>query len=331
MNVVMEKPKVSVKVENRVVEKEVIKEVEKTKFGVTIDNILGDVDENGTYVESTSDISLDLTGIKSVEALGFSYQFYNTAKSISVYAPDIVNVGNSAFSYAFAGAKKITARFDSIEQITSSSAFDQAFYGGTYTNPEEDICFPKLKVINSSYCFRGITENDKENMDYIFPVLEEISGSGVFQLIPVRANFTYSKVKKIVGSSSKTSATFYVVGSGTRHIYLPSATDVTRYVEGSSSSYIRYLHFAVANKAAIEACSGYEYLFGATEIYFDLMLTIVVSGVTYSRHQTIDGYTSWVDESGNIVYTDATAEPAVGTVVYSDQGTTQVGTVEGVA
>jgi hypothetical protein len=59
--------------------------------------------------------------------------------------------------------------------------------------------------------------------------------------------------------------------------------------------------------------------------------TLVVNGVTYSRHQTIDGYTSWVDESGNTVYTytgtDAPVEPTVDTPVYSDQGTTQVGTV----
>jgi hypothetical protein len=43
--------------------------------------------------------------------------------------------------------------------------------------------------------------------------------------------------------------------------------------------------------------------------------------------RTIDGYTSWKDTDGNIVYTDATSEPATGTVVYSDQGATQVGTV----
>ena len=86
--------------------------------------------------------------------------------------------------------------------------------------------------------------------------------------------------------------------------------------------------------------SQYSNKWGAynATIYFDLMGTITVNGVAYSRNEPnsirVGGtktYVAWADESGNIVYTDAASEPAVDTPVYSDAGTTQIGTVSAAA
>ena len=38
-----------------------------TKFGVSIDNILGDVDADGSYKSPAGDFVLDLTGVKSIK------------------------------------------------------------------------------------------------------------------------------------------------------------------------------------------------------------------------------------------------------------------------
>lgn len=108
----------------------------------------------------------------------------------------------------------------------------------------------------------------------------------------------------------------------------------------TSCNALTEIHFRADMQATIEAMSQYGSKWGATNatIYFDLIGTITVNGVAYSRSEPnsiyvdrVKTYVAWKDASDNIVYTDATAEPAVGTVVYSDQGTTQVGTVEGVA
>ena len=133
--------------------------------------------------------------------------------------------------------------------------------------------------------------------------------------------------------------------------YFPMLTDVYKgsFKGISSSSYAFYgckniteLHFRADMQATIESCTGYSSKFGATNatIYFDLIGTITVNGVAYARDEKqsirVDGvktFVGWKDENENVIYTsyENNAEPAVGTTVYSDAGTTQVGTVEGVA
>ena len=241
-----------------------------TKLGVSIDNMIGDVDADGVYSKPTGVITLDLTGVKTVNYGGFLYRFYRSSSEISIIAPDLTSVLSEGFQQAFMGATKITARFDSLEEITSEAAFDGAFYGSSYTKPDRDIVFPRLKKINSNHCFRDCFDGVYVDLDKVFPVLEEIQGNVCFRGLQTGNTYTFSKVNKIVGGSSKYNGTFYMNYSGTVSINLPSATDVSGYLCYTSSSYKCNLHFAVANQAAIEACDGYSYKFGATEIYFDL-------------------------------------------------------------
>ena len=312
------------------------KYIDKTKFGVSIEDIMGFVDENGAYQKPNSQhVVLDLTGVKTVYDYQFAYLFRsasstNCIKEIVINAPDLTSVGTGSFletALAY-GLEKATLKCDSLESITSQKAFDNVFNSTTTgAGPELDVSFAKLKTIDSpGRAFYGALAQSPTIlcMDKSFPVLEVIDGLALFASFS-SGTYTFSKVTTVVGQSSRASATFYSCPG----IYcFPRATSFSKYV-----FYNNYpvLHFAAANQAAIEACTGYDYKFGASEIYFDLMLTIVVNSVTYSRHQTIDGYTSWVDESGNTVYTytgtDAPIEPTVDTPVYSDQGTTQVGTV----
>ncbi len=246
------------------------KEVAKTKFGVSIDNMIGNVDADGGYSRPTGVITLDLTGVKTVNYGGFLYRFYRSSSEITIIAPDLTSVLSEGFLQAFMGATKITGRFDSLEEITSEAAFDGAFYGGVYTSPDIDIVFPRLKKINAKNCFRDCFDKKYVDLDKVFPVLEEIQGDVCFRALQTGNTYTFSKVNKIVGGSSKYYGTFYMNYSGTVSINLPSATEVSGYLCYTSSSYKCNLHFAVANQAAIEACDGYSYKFGATEIYFDL-------------------------------------------------------------
>ena len=311
-----------------------------TKYGVSIDNLLGNVDANGVYVPPTEQPHYVFTGVKRANEHAFNAVFALKTNFIAEF-PDLTYVGSNAFEDAFVGVENATVIFNALEEIAEGSAFQASCTASNNFNSQDmfNLVFPVLKrifiapgVSDLTNTFASFTSNRRSfSIDSIFPVLEEVSVAGAFSnvLSGRLPDATFSKLKKIVGvTSSSGTLPFKPNGSGKRNLRLPSAIDVTGYITkpyNTSSTFT--LHFALANQAAIEACSGYEYKFGASEIYFDLMLNITVNGTVYAREHTIDGYTSWKDGNGNLVYTNATAEPAVDTPVYSDQGTTQVGTV----
>lgn len=332
--------------------KVVEKKVPKVKFGVSIDNLLGDVDENGTLTRPEEPFVLDLTGVKHVGSLALAD--FCTAQSsagrdkglVGVIANDVKSVDWGAFMYFGDGNTALEyVQFDGIEELNAENSSRPNDYGimnaFAYGFPfVKQASFKSLKRIdvghsNTSAVFRGSFKSTFFDFDSAFPSLEYVRGmqelaifkSSSSARIKVYASKIHTCIQTYTGYNPQNYGAFDSIYGD---IYLPSCT----YVEGylcRSATYKTVLHFAAAHQAAIETCSGYEYKFGAAEIYFDLMLNITVNGTVYSREYTIGGYTSWKDTDGNIVYTAATAEPAVGTVVYSDQGTTQVGTVSEVA
>lgn len=305
-----------------------------TKFGVSIDNLLGDVDKNGKYVRPSNEFVLDLTGIRTVGSYGFyhKFEYVGAGKITKIIANDLEIAGAYSFHSAFIGQSGIKEASFGITEISENYAFYSAFDAAKKT-----AVFSNLKKVSGQSAFQNVFANTTDNVDVdtIFPALEEISGTQSFStFVAYRyiSTYRFSSVKKITGATSAYTSTFGSVYSNTRWDF-PNATEFTDYIWNVSSSYAGEIHFAAANQAAIEACAGYDkkWGFSAATIYFDLMLSITVNGVVYSRKHTIGGYTSWEDTDGNIVYTDATSEPAADTPVYSDQGTTQVGTVSAVA
>lgn len=318
------------------VTKIVKKEIPESRFGVKISDLLGTVDADGNYIPPTEDYVLDLTGVKSIPSYAFLAFGAADTNSLSpsgrtrrfrgIIANDVVSIGSFAFyGVAFYDESFEFASFDSVEELSSTGVFTSAF---SYA---KNASFASLKRITGSGAFVSAFDavTDLE-YDKIFPVLTYVIGSSSLKMGETTSSnygvVRLSKIQTLVGSSSQYSSIF---GSTYVTIFVPRCTQIQQYV--CRPSHKNILHFAAANQAAIEACDGYSSMFGATAIYFDLMLTITVNGVVYDREYTIGGYTSWKDTNGNLVYTDATTEPAVGTVVYSDNGTTQVGTVEGVA
>ena len=304
-----------------------------TKFGVSIDNMLGSVDENGTLTRPEKPFVLDLTGVKSIGPNAFVFAFYGRTCT-GVVAKDVVNIGTRGFQNAFntgglaSTVDTFVANFDGIEEITNEGVFSNMFA----SQRKVSASFKKLKKVNAANVFDSTFSGARICPDETFPVLEEVGGKTCFSsfMVVQKSNeVVFSKAKRIVGSASAYDATFRVYSGAIWKF--PSATELSGYVFYSSGA--DEIHFATANQAAIEACDGYDNKFGATNatIYFDLMLNITVNGVVYDREHTIGGYTSWKDTNENLVYTDATAEPAVGTVVYSDQGVTELGTVSEVA
>lgn len=314
----------------------VTKEVAKTIAGVGIDVRL-ELD-GATIKPANKGGTVDLSGITTVHDYTFYYFIpprYEEKSIINIIANDVVTVKNHAFSYFIsANARPGMVRFNSLTEITNNNVF---YYAFPFHDAETfDVVFLSLKTVSGKDVFTNLFGSNAApsyiNPDKIFPVLEDISGRLTFNNFCKYLNkdIWFSMVKKITGGTGAYDSIFgsyYSANAG--KWYFPTATEFTGYIWNIASNYSGEIHFAAKNQAAIEACDGYDKKWGfqAATIYFDLMLNITVNGVVYSRKHTIDGYTSWENASGNLVYTDATAEPAVDTVVYSDQGTTQVGTV----
>ena len=207
--------------------------------------------------------------------------------------------------------------------------------------------------------FAGVTEIANDSLKYAFygrlgitsVDLSSLQSVGVYGL---SSAFQDCKGITSIDLSSLQSVETYGLSSafrgctGITSISFPSLTSVYSNSFGNISvtgafrncTALTKIHFRADMQATIEAMSQYADKWGANNatIYFDLIGTITVNSVAYSRNEPnsirVDGtktFVAWKDADGNIVYTDATAEPAVGTPIYSDQGTTQVGTVSEVA
>ena len=267
-----------------------------TKFGVSIDNLLGNVDENGVLQFPTEPFSFVGSGIKDFGYRTMYYKFYYNDSLTSVSFPDLETISqNYTCGHAFEYCTRLTnTGLQNLKTISGSNACTDMY----------------------NYC-SSLTSTELDN-------LESITGTAACQQMfyscagLVRVDFPKLTVVSDTNAMGKNTST----GMFRNCINLAE------------------MHFRVDAQTLIESLAGYATKFGATNctIYFDLIGTITVSGVAYSRDEPnsirVDGnktFVAWKDASNNIVYTNATSEPAVGTPVYSDAGTTQVGTVSEVA
>ena len=334
--------------------------VDRQKFGVSINNLLGEVDENGTYNfgslggASVDKFVFDGSGIKKVGWAAFNYAFTNNAGISEALFPDLEEIDTYGFQHAFeqtaitritfgkvkvinanralyymaatlsnAQTRLLELPIKNVEELSgwsvAESAFKQAFDGkatGLYN----------LRIINGYRACYGMLEYNNFLEDIQLDSLESISGDAACQQMFKDC----MHLKK---------AYFYSLTSVTPTDALGLGTDWESGIF-SWCDELKEIHFRADAKATIEALVGYATKFGAyyATIYFDLIGTITVNGVAYSRNEPnsirVDGnktFVAWKDANNNIVYTNATSEPAVDTPVYSDAGTTQVGTVSEVA
>ena len=267
-----------------------------TKYGVSIDNLLGNVDENGVLQFPTEQFVLDGSGIKDFYYRAMYYKFCYNDALISASFPDLETISqNYTCYYAFSNCSSLTnTGLQNLKTISGD---------GTCMHMYE-------------YCM-SLTSTGLDN-------LESITGKAACQTM------FYSCAGLVRVDFPK-----LTVVSGTDAMGKDTATGMFR-----NCTNLAEMHFRADAQATIEGLSGYASKFGAKNatIYFDLIGTITVNGVTYSRNEPnsirVDGnktFVAWKDAGNNIVYTNATSEPAVDTPVYSDAGTTQVGTVSEVA
>ena len=225
------------------------KEIEKTKFGASVDTWLGDVDENGVLNKTTWKGALNFAGVKTVAISGLNYAFYGCTGITSVDLSSLQTVDGSSMQYAFYNCSGITSVDLSLLQTVGSSGLNRTFYGCT-----------------------GITSVDLSSLQTV----ESNGLNSAFYGCTGITSVDLSSLQSVAASSL--SYTFYKCKLTT--ISFPSLTDVQTNSFGSSTSNgafqsctaLTEIHFRADMQATIEAMSQYANKWGATNatIYFDL-------------------------------------------------------------
>ena len=325
-----------------------------TKFGVSIDNMLGNVDADGVYRLSDAPFTFDATSIKKLPDMSpdlFMCKFFSSnltgTVDLSNYMHGNVNSVNAQYftqAFSYTGVQKL------ITPRERDGWYVMYFYQSfQHCNALKEIVFSNPIIASNKFGFTETFQHcDFSNASINFDIITSIGGNGfysAFKYCKLPTEIRFTNLTEITDTYAFREA--FSQTTGCKRYFFPSLTSVISDAFGNGSRLTWYnatdveeIHFRADMQATIEAVTGYSSKFGATNctIFFDLIGTITVNGVAYSRNEPnsihaggTKTFVAWKDAGGNIVYTNATAEPAVGTVVYSDQGTTQVGTVSEVA
>lgn len=264
-----------------------------SKYGCSINNILGDVDANGVLQDSNISTNLVFSNVVDINNSVLEYRFSSNQNIQSVSFPDLTTLSHSSsLSHAFDGCKSITtASFPSLTTISGHSVLQYAFYNCSSLT---SISFSALVAIENSST--GTNNNACQYM---------ISGSGVTSIsFPslVRMTGASPALSLCRGCSSLVEARFPVLtelsnssnsfGSGFRSctaltdIYFNSLTTTSfgsnnknpfsSMMTSTGNKVTHTIHFPSNLESTISGLTGYP-LFGGTSGYvvcaFDLPAT----------------------------------------------------------
>lgn len=233
-----------------------IEEVPKTKFGVSIDNLLGDVDADGAFMQQQEEFVVDGSGLKSIPVISSFISF-------------------RAFAYKFYYSSANSFLFPDLEEVYAVRAFDSACSGSYVSN----INLTKLRIISGEGAFNNTFQNC--NIPNVFlNSLETINASnacnGMFRFAKVQV----VELNNLTTIKGQNACTYMFNNCKITSIRFPKLTVVDSSVFGSTSvngifsgcTALTEIHFRADMQAMVEAMSGYSAKWGATNatIYFDL-------------------------------------------------------------
>lgn len=278
------------------------KKVPKVKYGISIDNLLGDVDENGVMQKPTVSFVVDGTGVEEIEDYGLDRTFYynsnivgmffKTLKKIGSYGmrnvaigsnltelnlSSLTNVGNYGLYYAIKDCKKLTSVSLGSLKVIGANGMNHAFENCT------SLVYADLSTIET------VEDN---GLTGIFYGCSGLSGVSLTSLKTVGKNGlqeSFRNCKKITGELTFSSLTsisslgFYAIFyscPGITKLFFPVLKDIQNNSFGTSSVSFAFqaciglteIHFRADMQATIEAMAGYANKWGAANvtIYYDL-------------------------------------------------------------
>ncbi len=246
------------------------------KYGITVDNFLGDVDSNGLYKLPISG-TLNATGIKKVDDYGLACKFGGSAWGTTrvqglahIIFPDLTYVGNGAMGYFYTYSTDLeTISFPELVEI-GQCGMQNAFQ---WNYALKSASFPKLRILSGMY-------DSLSNAFYYCQNLEYVNLNSLEQMTSGALSSAFSSCRKLqelsFPSLNKNSFGYY-----TDQFY--------RMLSGVSGCTV---HFPIRIKKTIENWSDVISGFGGTNtvILFDL------SASTVNFTSNSDNYNLYIDK-----------------------------------
>lgn len=268
-----------------------------SKYGIGIDDLLGEVSSNTLQRPTGAVTDLTISGFTKLSQYAMYYMFVRNNRIKTVNFADLETINQSyALQYCFYTCTNLTsASFPKLTTINGSSAFANVFYGDTAL---KTVDLSKVESVNTSSCCQYAFYNCSNLETLDFSALKTIGSSSTGNTANNR-HFYYA----FNGCSKLTSLTFpnleaiYCNGNGTSYgsfcnnnkikkLYFPKLTVMTwsssytnanrtQPIENmfSGCTALTEIHFALANKTTVEAFTGYSSKWAAPsscQILFDL-------------------------------------------------------------
>ena len=267
------------------------KYIDKTKYGVSIDNLLGNVDANGECVPDRTPFTFDATSIVDVPNTTsgsndyFTHKFYyNKGLTGTIDLSNMTGVsGNARLEYTFYATnvqKAITPR-----PLTDASKRARFEYTFGFCESLKEIVFSDPIIGGYGHaCFYYAFQSGKfADATINFGDIVKLDWYGLystFRYCELPDEIRFTSLTEIADQNAFLQA-FADIKAGGKRFYFPAlTTTVSSKVFGTSSSNLTWnrstgveeIHFRADMQATIESQYGYSSKFGATNatIYFDL-------------------------------------------------------------
>lgn len=269
-----------------------------TKYGLTIDDLIGDLDSNGQLLQPTGgDTDVVFTGMTKMVTYALYYKFSRNLKIRTASFPALTTLNTSnAMSYAFYNATNLkSASFPLLATVSGTTALGYTFYGCTALT---SVSLPELTTVSGTtgcqYLFYGCTALETVS----FPKLKTIGSASqgnsannrhfynAFYNCSKLTTLQFPELESIYCNGNGTSYGSFANNNKIKKLYFPKLTTMTwssAYTNANKAQPIQNMfasctalteiHFAEANQTAIESITGYSTKWGAPSsctIYFDL-------------------------------------------------------------
>lgn len=148
-----------------------------TKYGATIDNLLGDVNASGVLQPPSSGLgSLTFTGVNDIASNALSYRFCENDSIGTVTFPDLTTVsGNSCMESAFDHSSITSMSLPNL--VTISAQYGMRYMCRSCPNLQS-INFSKLETISGIYSLGSCFAASSGITSCGFPELQTVSATG---------------------------------------------------------------------------------------------------------------------------------------------------------
>ena len=281
-----------------------------SKYGCTIDNLLGDVDANGVLQLPTSPSGdLVFTGVKDIVQYCLYYKFYRynlTGKSVSF--PDLETVtGQNALAYCFQQSNVTSVSFPKLVSVTQTNALMNCFSTNTtltsvsmpelttisglqgcyflfYNTGLVSVSLPKLTTISGNNGCQSMFQSCNNLETVSIPELTTVSGNyGLSQAFTGTkiATFNFPKLSTVTGNQAFqqifrlcTYLTDVYFNALTTTSFGSYVNQFETMLNNTGTNVTHTLHFPSNLSATIAGLSGYPNFGGTnTVLAFDLPST----------------------------------------------------------